>query len=105
MDQVQVHPTGFVDPKDPDAKTKFLAAEALRGVGGLLIDKNGARFVNELDRRDAVTAAMQKAEAPIRLVLNPQAAAALEAHCEWDGEVGPDVSLMRWQASSTNQRA
>ncbi|KAL1756718.1 FAD binding domain-containing protein [Schizophyllum commune] len=83
MDQVQVHPTGFVDPKDPGAKTKFLAAEALRGVGGLLIDKNGARFVNELDRRDAVTAAMQKAEAPIRLLLNPQAAAALEAHCKF----------------------
>ena len=52
MDQVQVHPTGFVDPKDPSAKTKFLAAEALRGVGGILIDKDGARFVDELERRD-----------------------------------------------------
>lgn len=83
MDQVQVHPTGFVDPKDPDAKTKFLAAEALRGVGGLLVDRNGARFVDELERRDTVTAAMQAAEAPIRLLLNPQAAAALEAHCKF----------------------
>lgn len=27
MDKVQVHPTGLVDPKDPTAKTKFLAAE------------------------------------------------------------------------------
>jgi len=27
MDKVQVHPTGLVDPKDPKAKTKFLAAE------------------------------------------------------------------------------
>lgn len=27
LDKVQVHPTGLVDPKDPDCKTKFLAAE------------------------------------------------------------------------------
>lgn len=27
MDKVQVHPTGLVDPKDPTAKWKFLAAE------------------------------------------------------------------------------
>lgn len=27
MDKVQVHPTGLVDPKDPDSKWKFLAAE------------------------------------------------------------------------------
>ncbi|KRY12978.1 putative fumarate reductase, partial [Trichinella spiralis] len=33
MDKVQVHPTGFVDPEQPDAGTKFLAAEALRGSG------------------------------------------------------------------------
>lgn len=30
MDKVQVHPTGLVDPKDPGAKTKFLAAEGMR---------------------------------------------------------------------------
>ncbi len=35
----QVHPTGLVLPDDPDAKVKFLAAEALRGCGGLLLDK------------------------------------------------------------------
>jgi len=29
MDKVQVHPTGLVDPKDPTAKTKFLAAEGM----------------------------------------------------------------------------
>ena len=84
MDQVQVHPTGFVDPKDPSAKTKFLAAEALRGVGGILIDKDGARFVDELERRDTVTEKMrevaQAGRAPIRLLLNPQAAKTLEAH-------------------------
>jgi succinate dehydrogenase/fumarate reductase flavoprotein subunit len=55
MEKVQVHPTGLVDPKEPDAKVKFLAAEALRGVGGLLLDNEGQRFVDELQHRDFVT--------------------------------------------------
>lgn len=55
LEKVQVHPTGLVDPKDPDAKVKFLAAEALRGVGGLLLDNTGNRFVDELQHRDFVT--------------------------------------------------
>ncbi|CCH60880.1 hypothetical protein TBLA_0D03810 [Henningerozyma blattae CBS 6284] len=61
MDQVQVHPTGFIDPNDRQSHWKFLAAEALRGLGGILIAPNtGKRFVNELDTRDNVTAAMNK---------------------------------------------
>lgn len=55
LEKVQVHPTGLVDPNEPDAKVKFLAAEALRGVGGLLVDKDGKRFVDELQHRDYVT--------------------------------------------------
>jgi flavocytochrome c len=55
MEQVQVHPTGLVDPKEPNAKVKFLAAEALRGVGGLLLNRDGDRFVDELGHRDFVT--------------------------------------------------
>ena len=55
LEKVQVHPTGLVDPKEPDAKVKFLAAEALRGVGGLLLDNSGKRFVDELQHRDYVT--------------------------------------------------
>ena len=43
----QVHPTGLVKPDDPDAKVKFLAAEALRGVGGIVLDAQGNRFCNE----------------------------------------------------------
>ncbi|PVV02023.1 hypothetical protein BB560_003529 [Smittium megazygosporum] len=58
MDQVQVHPTAFVSSKDPYAQTKFLAAEALRGEGGVLLNFNGKRFVNELDTRDNVTSAI-----------------------------------------------
>ena len=55
LEKVQVHPTGLVDPNEPEAKVKFLAAEALRGVGGLLVDKDGQRFVDELQHRDYVT--------------------------------------------------
>ena len=47
MELVQVHPTGLVDPNEPDSKVKFLAAEALRGVGGILLNKTGDRFVGE----------------------------------------------------------
>jgi succinate dehydrogenase/fumarate reductase flavoprotein subunit len=55
LEKVQVHPTGLVDPKDPDAKVKFLAAEALRGCGALLLDGEGERFSDELGHRDYVT--------------------------------------------------
>ncbi|SCU86588.1 LAFA_0E01794g1_1 [Lachancea sp. 'fantastica'] len=60
MSEVQVHPTGFVDPSDPHSNWKFLAAEALRGLGGILLNPlTGRRFVNELDTRDVVTEAIQ----------------------------------------------
>ncbi|XXH04108.1 hypothetical protein Hte_010519 [Hypoxylon texense] len=58
MDSVQIHPTGFVDPKDPAAGYKFLAAEALRGEGGILLSSSGERFVNELNTRDVVSDAI-----------------------------------------------
>ncbi|CCD23154.1 fumarate reductase NDAI_0B01200 [Naumovozyma dairenensis CBS 421] len=60
MNQIQVHPTGFIDPNDRSSNWKFLAAEALRGLGGILINPlNGKRFVNELETRDNVTRAIQ----------------------------------------------
>merc|ERR1712060_415358 len=73
LEWVQVHPTGLVKPDDPDAKIKFLAAEALRGVGGLVFDSNGKRFANELGRRDYVTGEMWKNKPPFRLALNKAA--------------------------------
>ena len=45
-------------PVDPDTKVKFLAAEALHGVGGLLLDNVGQRFVDEFRHRDFVTGKM-----------------------------------------------
>jgi flavocytochrome c len=74
LEWVQVHPTGLVKPDDPDAKVKFLAAEALRGVGGLIFDANGKRFANEVGRRDYVTGEMWKNKPPFRLTLNNTAA-------------------------------
>ncbi len=43
---------GLVKPDDADAKVRFLAAEALRGVGGIIPNREGERFVNELGHRD-----------------------------------------------------
>merc|ERR1712118_408706 len=82
LEWVQVHPTGLVKPDDPDAKVKFLAAEALRGVGGLVLDANGKRFANELGRRDYVTGEMWKNKAPFRLVLNKAASDEIIWHCK-----------------------
>lgn len=51
MDKIQVHPSGFIDPSAPQSSSKFLAPEALRGSGGLLLDSSGQRFANELGSR------------------------------------------------------
>ena len=84
MDKVQVHPTGLVDPKDPTAKFKFLAAEALRGEGGLLLNSDGQRFADELGHRDYVSAQMwkekEKNKWPIRLILNSKSSNVLDFH-------------------------
>ncbi|MEM2142579.1 MAG: FAD-binding protein, partial [Candidatus Thorarchaeota archaeon] len=62
MEHVQFHPTGMVWP--PSAVGK-LVTEAVRGEGGILLNKNGERFMNkyhpdvmELAGRDQVTRAI-----------------------------------------------
>jgi predicted heme/steroid binding protein len=83
LEAVQVHPTGLVHPDDPDAKVKWLAAEALRGVGGLILDNEGKRFCNDLGTRDYVTGRMwDHNKPPYRLVLNTAAAKTIEWHCK-----------------------
>ncbi|GAA5869019.1 hypothetical protein JCM1840_000444 [Sporobolomyces johnsonii] len=83
LEKVQVHPTGLVDPNEPDAKVKFLAAEALRGVGGLLLDAEGNRFADELGHRDYVTGRMwENNKFPVRLILNGEASKEIEWHCK-----------------------
>eukprot|EP00796_Vickermania_ingenoplastis_P005533 gene5534-3991_t len=58
MDKVQLHPTGLIDPKDPSSRTKYLGPEALRGSGGILVNKRGERFINELELRSVVSQAI-----------------------------------------------
>lgn len=77
MEHVQVHPTGFADPSGAPATTVFLGPEALRGYGGILLNHRGARFVNELDRRDAVSQAMY-------------------AHCSRPVSYGGDADGLSW---------
>ncbi|KAK9463523.1 FAD binding domain-containing protein [Lipomyces oligophaga] len=80
LEKIQVHPTGLVDPRDPDNRWKFLAAEALRGEGGLLLNADGERFCDELGHRDYVSGEMFKTKFPIRLVLNGKASSVLDFH-------------------------
>merc|ERR1719327_1234786 len=89
LEWVQVHPTGLVHPDEPDAKVKFLAAEALRGVGGVLLTMDGHRFSNELGRRDYVTGEMWKNDgvkmgntAGFFLCLNSKASNEILWHCK-----------------------
>lgn len=60
MDKVQIHPTGFIDPSEPEARTKTLAAELLRGVGGVLLNQEGKRFCDELGTRAYVVEKMME---------------------------------------------
>jgi len=88
LEWIQVQ-TGLVHPEEPDAKVKFLAAEALRGVGGVLLDINGKRFANELGRRDYVTSMMWKNQGVtwgnttgFFLCLNSKASNEITWHCK-----------------------
>jgi cytochrome b involved in lipid metabolism len=80
-----VHPTGFSDTptgfKESAERPLILCAEILRGVGAVVLAKDGGRFVNELDTRKAVTAAMDaKGEGNYVLALPPQAHEKVATH-------------------------
>lgn len=51
MEQIQTHPT-----VNPDTQTMY--TEGVRGNGAILVNKEGKRFVNELETRDVVSAAI-----------------------------------------------
>lgn len=51
MDQIQTHPT--VMPSN-----NYMITEAVRGNGAILVNREGQRFVNELDTRKAVSEAL-----------------------------------------------
>eukprot|EP00930_Biecheleria_cincta_P040685 TRINITY_DN27870_c0_g4_i1.p1 TRINITY_DN27870_c0_g4~~TRINITY_DN27870_c0_g4_i1.p1 ORF type:complete len:455 (-),score=100.03 TRINITY_DN27870_c0_g4_i1:89-1390(-) len=83
IDKVLVHPTGFVDPKDPAAMNKVLASESLRQAGGILINGDGRRFCDE--KQDVSSTILMKLgqyanrefkfeqPLPIRIILPPRA--------------------------------
>lgn len=80
---VQVHPTGLIDPEDKDNKVKFLAAEALRGSGGIVLNNKGEKICDDLGKRDYVTMRMwQDGNTPHRLILNSKATSLIAWHCE-----------------------
>lgn len=80
MEHIQVHPTGFINESEPNAREKVLAAECLRASGALLINEKGYRFTNELGHRDDVTSAEKIQKGKIRLILNPVAVSAVAPH-------------------------
>ena len=51
MEQIQTHPT-----VNPDTQTMY--TEGVRGNGAILVNKEGRRFVDELETRDVVSAAI-----------------------------------------------
>lgn len=57
INYIQIHPTSLYEK---DATRKFLISESVRGEGGILLNKDGERFVNELLPRDVVTEAIRK---------------------------------------------
>jgi len=75
LEHVQLHPTGIIDPSDREAKTKFLAPEAFRGFGGLLLNADGDRFVDELANRQVVADAMRRQDGQRAFLLVPLDAA------------------------------
>jgi flavocytochrome c len=112
MQSVQVHPTAFVDPKVPENANKFLAAEMLRGEGGVLLrGVRGERFVNEMETRKVVSEAIMGEEGKtvgalrvwdVDLVMDQGAYEVAKAHVDfylWKGlmhkgtvaELGPDA--------------
>ena len=57
INYIQIHPTSLYEK---DANRKFLISESVRGEGGILLNKDGERFVDELLPRDVVTEEIRK---------------------------------------------
>ena len=57
LDYVQIHPTTLYSKKPG---RRFLISESVRGEGAVLLNKDGERFVDELQPRDVVTQAIRK---------------------------------------------
>ncbi|TGO39142.1 hypothetical protein BHYA_0059g00060 [Botrytis hyacinthi] len=71
MEKVQIHPTAFVDMKNTNNPTKFLAAEMLRSEGGVLLI-GGRRFVDELETRKVIVGKIMEAGEILRSEGHPR---------------------------------
>ena len=58
VDSIQYHPTGVVWPEQ---MLGLLISEHLRAKGAQLVDREGGRFINELETRDAISSAIIRA--------------------------------------------
>lgn len=56
MNYIQIHPTSFYSEKN---SRRFLISESVRGEGAVLLNENKERFVDELQPRDVVSAAIK----------------------------------------------
>uniref|UniRef100_L2G0K0 Fumarate reductase n=1 Tax=Colletotrichum fructicola (strain Nara gc5) TaxID=1213859 RepID=L2G0K0_COLFN len=74
---------------DPEAQYKFLAAEVLRGEGGILLSDKGERFVNEMETREHVSKAImavppkensETRQWDVTLLMDPGAIEVAEGH-------------------------
>ena len=71
-------PKGF---SDEPSRSLILCAEILRGAGAVLLDRDGRRFVDELETRKTVTKAMNDLnQKKYVIAVPPHAAQATETH-------------------------
>lgn len=83
MDDVQVHPTGFIDPNEQYNRTKVLCGEVLRGVGAILLDSQFQRFCNELDTRQNIVNRMNNyTDKRFIILLSDESADKISSHIQ-----------------------
>lgn len=65
MEQIQIHPT-------VEVSNCIMITEAVRGNGAILVNRNGKRFINELQTRDVVSAAILEQQGATAFLLFDQ---------------------------------
>ena len=90
MMYVQLNPTGLVDESNRNSRCKLLASQSLRGDGGIILDRFGNRFVNELSKRDMLSQEILRNadNGPFRIVVNSRMSGHLKDHIEEYKKVG-----------------
>ena len=86
LNQIQIHPTAFIDPEHEDARSKILAPEKLRGFGGILVSHQGNRFVDELSTRLVVSS---------KILALPEKSAFLVLDRHAEKRIGPAMNFYK----------